>query len=332
MALIATMSAKGAPGATTTALLLANLWPAPSLVVDADPLGGDIALRLPAEHGPLNPDRGLMSLLPAARRGLVPELVLQHAQTARGGQLVVPGLPGPEQALAASPLWSELASAFAAVPGHDTFVDLGQLHSRSPHLVVAEHAEVLICVIRATAWGALHARLRLDSLAGIVRPHGTTVGVVCVADPREPQRHREAVAAVRDGQEWLVDLGTIALDPKAAVMYEGSPVYRPERSVLVRSTADVVRRLSAVVSPTPGSTIQLPAPAPEPDLSDVPVPVRPAAADSPPAGGPTHPPPAAPDPSAPAAGSLSAEEWAEHRASSRSERRRGKPRLGRRSR
>src|SRR4029079_12777257 len=86
MALISVMSAKGAPGATSTALLLANLWPDPSLVVDADPLGGDIALRLAGEHGPLNPNQGLMSLLPAARRGLVPEMVPGHAQTALGGQ------------------------------------------------------------------------------------------------------------------------------------------------------------------------------------------------------------------------------------------------------
>ena len=46
MALIALFSAKGSPGVSTTAMLTAALWPRPSILVDADPMGGDIALRM----------------------------------------------------------------------------------------------------------------------------------------------------------------------------------------------------------------------------------------------------------------------------------------------
>lgn len=243
MALVTVMSAKGAPGATTASLLLANLWPRPTLVVDADPLGGDVALRLPGEYGPLNPDRGLMSLLPAARRGLSPAMVLDHAQPARGGQPVVPGLPGPEQAVAVAPLWPALADAFAGVVDHDVVVDVGQIHSRSPHLALVERSDALLCVYRATAWSVLHTRRRLESLQGLLQSRRTYVGAVCVGDPNEPAAAREATHGLLAGLDWAHDLGTIALDRKAVAMYEGGVVYRPERTLLVRSAYAVVRRL-----------------------------------------------------------------------------------------
>jgi cellulose biosynthesis protein BcsQ len=83
MALVTVMSAKGAPGATTTAMLLAALWPQDTLLVDADPSGGDVALRLPRLDGrALDRDRGLLSLLPLARRGVTPS---SPARSARCG-------------------------------------------------------------------------------------------------------------------------------------------------------------------------------------------------------------------------------------------------------
>jgi len=273
MALIAVMSAKGAPGATTTSLLLANLWPRPTVVVDADPLGGDIALRLTGEHGPLQAERGLMSLLPAARRGLTAGLVVQHTQTAVGGQKVVPGLPGPEQAVAVAPMWPGLADAFAQVPDHDVFVDVGQLHGRSPHLPLVERAVALLCVYRPTAWSVVHARRRLESLQDLLRPRQTVVGIVCVSDPDEPAAAREAAYGVADGLDWITDLGTIALDPKTVAMYEGGTVYRPERSLLARSGAAVMGRLHGMVAPAePAPVVGVPVPAAEADAEASPGP------------------------------------------------------------
>ncbi|MDH2413232.1 hypothetical protein [Nocardioides sp. CER19] len=243
MALLSVMSAKGAPGATTTALLLANLWPTSSLVVDADPLGGDIALRLAGEHGPLNPNQGLMSLLPAARRGLVPEMVPGHAQTALGGQQVMPGLPGPEQAVAVAPLWPELANAFGKVPGTDVFADVGQVHARSSHLVMLERADAVICVFRPTAWSVVHTRRRLEALQDILRERTSLVGMVCVAAHDQAAEAKAAIEGVTSGLRWTTDLGVIAHDRKAVVMYEGGVVYRPERSLLARSGSGVVQRL-----------------------------------------------------------------------------------------
>ncbi|MGY2876663.1 hypothetical protein ACVW00_003853 [Marmoricola sp. URHA0025 HA25] len=245
MALISVMSAKGAPGATTTSMLLANLWPAPSILVDADPLGGDVALKLPGEHGPLDLDRGLMSLLPSARRGLEPQTVVAHAQTALGGQLVLAGLPGPEQAVAAAPLWPALAQAFARVPGVDVFADLGQVSARSTHLAMIESSAALLCVYRPTAWSAIHTRRRLESLEGQLRDRQARVGIVCVAGPAQSHDVEAAAASIAQGLDWVTDYGAVARDEATVVIYEGGEVFRPERSLLARSGHTLARRLYA---------------------------------------------------------------------------------------
>lgn len=244
MALISVMSAKGAPGATTTALLLANLWPAPSVLVDADPLGGDVALRLMSQSGrALDQDRGLMSLLPPARRGLSPEMVAQHAQVAYGGQLVVAGLPGPEQSVAAAPLWPALAKAFGAVPDRDVVADLGQVHGRSAHLAMVEQSDVLVCVFRPSAWSVIHTSRRLLGLAELARSTQLRVGIVGVGGQREAEDLRNGAASIVNRLDWVEDLGTISLDPKAVAMYEGGTTHRPERTMLVRSAREVADRL-----------------------------------------------------------------------------------------
>jgi hypothetical protein len=249
MALVSIMSAKGAPGATTTSMLLANLWPAPSILVDADPLGGDVALRLPGERGPLDPGQGLMSLLPSARRGLEPQTVEAHAQTALGGQQVLAGLPGPEQAVAAAPLWGSLAQAFCRVPGIDVFADVGQVSSRSTHLAMIESSAALLCVYRANAWSAVHTRRRLESLTELLHDRQIRVGIVCVAAPADSHDVAAAAASILQGVPWVTDYGVVARDDSAVVIYEGGEVFRPERSLLARSGHALARRLYADLAP-----------------------------------------------------------------------------------
>ena len=222
MALLTVTAAKGAPGATTTATLLAALWPRSCVLVDADPTGGDLALRLPAADGrPLDRERGLLSLLPSARRGLVPGMVLQHTQEALGGQLVLAGLAGPEQALAVSPLWPSLATGFAALPEHDVVVDAGAVHGRSAHLALVERSAAVLWVYRPTAWSVVHTRQRLEALAEHVAEAPLRVGIVCVADARQAGDAEAAAATLTGDWRWVTDYGTIAADPKGVVMFEG---------------------------------------------------------------------------------------------------------------
>ena len=245
MALLTVTAAKGAPGATTTAALLAALWPRPTVLVDADPAGGDLALRLPAADGrPLDRERGLLSLLPSARRGLVPGMVLQHTQEALGGQLLLSGLTGPEQALAVGPLWQSLATGFAALPEHDVVVDAGQVHARSAHLSLVDQAAAVLWVYRPTAWSVVHTRQRLETLAGSLAEAPLRVGVLCVADARQAADAEAAAATLTGDWRWVTDYGTLAADPKGVVMFEGGVVYRPERTLLARSGRALAARLA----------------------------------------------------------------------------------------
>ncbi|MGL5825820.1 MAG: hypothetical protein ACRCYU_13580, partial [Nocardioides sp.] len=213
-------------------------------------LGGDIALRLLGETGQvLNPDRGLMSLLPLARRGMLPEQVLNHAQTVLGGQPVVCGLAGPEQSQAVAPLWPTLAGAFAQVPSTDVIADIGQLSSRSAQLPLLEASQALVVVYRPTAWSAVHTRRRLESLAGLVQRLGVVAGIVGVCAHRDLASQTVAAQSIQDGLSWVRDFGVVTWDPKAVLMFEGGVVRRPERTLLARSGRTVVERLYAEVPP-----------------------------------------------------------------------------------
>jgi MinD-like ATPase involved in chromosome partitioning or flagellar assembly len=251
MALVTVLSAKGAPGATTTAMLLASLWPRPTVLVDADPAGGDIALRLPRYDGrPLDPQRGLLSLLPSARRGVPPELVHDHTQTALGGQPVLAGLSGPEQSLAVGPLWGGLADAFAGLAGADVVVDAGQVHAHSPHLALVDRSDLVVWVLRPTAWSALHTRRRLEGLADHLADSPTRVVVVPVASPDQRGDVVAATTTVLGDWTWVTAHEPVALDPKAVVMFEGGEVFRPERTLLARSGRVLAESLYAELAPS----------------------------------------------------------------------------------
>ena len=67
--LISIASAKGAPGASTSAHVLAAVWPRPVALAELDPAGSDLVYRTRSRDGlPLDSDRGVVSLAAAIRR------------------------------------------------------------------------------------------------------------------------------------------------------------------------------------------------------------------------------------------------------------------------
>ena len=91
--LLSLASAKGAPGTTTSAHVLAAVWPVPILLVDADPAGSDLIYRLRADNGlPLDAERGLLSLA-AAMRNNPDAPVEEHTTLVDGGLDVLLGMP-----------------------------------------------------------------------------------------------------------------------------------------------------------------------------------------------------------------------------------------------
>ena len=164
-----------------------------------------------------------------------------------------PVSPGPEQSQAVGPLWAALTTAFADLPGHDVIVDAGRAHSNAVHLPLLQQADVVVCVMRPHVAGVVHARERLRGLQDRLRQadgSGPRVGLVCVDDV---QRQREALSAIEAVQfhlSWVESFGQVALDPKAARMFDGFPVPRPERSMLVRSGQRVADTLASSVRPS----------------------------------------------------------------------------------
>ena len=81
-------SLKGSPGVTTLSCLLAATWPdpAPVVVVEADPAGGDLAARFG-----LSSTMGWSSLEAAVRRGGAASPLEPHLQQLPGGLAVLVG-------------------------------------------------------------------------------------------------------------------------------------------------------------------------------------------------------------------------------------------------
>ncbi len=264
MGVVTLFGAKGAPGVTTTALLAAALWPRPSVLVDADADGGDVALRLPRADGtPMDRSRGLLTLLPLARRELATHVVAEHTQTVLGGVEVVAGLAGPEQVNAVGPLWGSLASAFRSMQDADVIVDAGRLHSQSVQLPLAQESDLVLCVLRLSVAGVIHSRERLRALEPVLRSSSgrkPRLGVIVIAPPGAERDVTSVAGSIIGSVPGTEMFGHLSEDDTGARLFVGEPVSRPERTLLVRSGRRVV---DAVAASMPQPALPEPAGPPE---------------------------------------------------------------------
>ena len=98
--LISIASAKGSPGASTSAHVLAAVWPRPAVLAELDPAGSDLVYRTHSREGaPLDSDRGVVSLAAAIRRDPAAPL-RDHLTLIEGDLPVLVGLSRPDQATA----------------------------------------------------------------------------------------------------------------------------------------------------------------------------------------------------------------------------------------
>jgi MinD-like ATPase involved in chromosome partitioning or flagellar assembly len=147
--MLALASVKGSPGATTTALALAAVWPPGPRVVlaECDPAGGDLSANFGLAKTP-----GLLSLAAASRRERDEDLLWRHTQALPGGLQVVAGPIGADQARAALTMLA--ADSFAAIrrasiqPDMLVIADCGRLDPASPVLALARAADALVLVAR----------------------------------------------------------------------------------------------------------------------------------------------------------------------------------------
>ena len=137
------------------------------------------------------------------------------------------------------------------------------------HLPLAQASDLVVCVLRLSVSGVVHARERLRTLDPVLvgasgrRPR---VGVVIVA----PAKAERDVLQVASGIQNLVPsvemLGHLADDASGAALFAGEHVSRPERTLLVRSGRRVVTTIAASL-PAP---VAVSVPQPVPDQLPVP--------------------------------------------------------------
>jgi len=253
MTLITVAAAKGSPGVTTTALALAALWPRPVLLAECDVAGADIPLRMSAaDGGVVDPDRGLLSLAAAGRKGLTPELVQAHTQQILGGVEVLVGTRAPEQAVGLSHLWALLGPALDQVAGHDVLADCGRLGPATPQSALLKASKLVIMVCTDEVSSVVHLRERLVALAPMLDPSspvGTAIAVAVVADPKR----RGAVAQVRETLQRteipLQAIWHVARDPRGAGFFSGNVVGRADKTPLVLSARVVADEAARSVEP-----------------------------------------------------------------------------------
>ena len=162
---VALCSARGAPGVTTTALLVASHLDA--VMVEADLSGGVVAIR----YG-LGREPGLVTL--AAANPHEPGGWLDHAQNAGG----IPVLVGPDAAETAESLW-RTAGVLGRSDG-TVVVDVGRMWRRPR---VLDAAEVVLVLARPNAEELVAASHAVATLNATNRGHrGVQVGVVLVGD------------------------------------------------------------------------------------------------------------------------------------------------------
>lgn len=254
MTLIALFSDKGSPGVTTLALALAHSWPSRLTLVELDPAGGELALRLTDGHGRpvLRPDPGLLTFAASARRDPVPALA-EHGQPLPGaaGVCVLPGLSAPEQLSAMADLWGTVLTSIAPHGQEDVIADLGRLHPASPVFAAAAVADILIGVCSAAPAAMLRMRDRMRHVLQALEPKATRrVLVVLVAEDR---RAGEAVQAMRAvlvrGAVAAEPAGALAVDPLAVrALQAGDTSQRVQRSLLMRSAHSLTLQLTTTSS------------------------------------------------------------------------------------
>lgn len=245
MALIAMASAKGSPGVTTAAMLFAALWPRPSILVECDPAGGDVALRMPGADGePLDSNPGLLNLVAAGRKSLYADLVRQHTEQIVGGLEVITGMTTPEQA-AGLGQWDTLGRLFAELPGTDTVVDLGRIGAETPQNAILASASAVVLVVDIVPSSVVHLRERLrkvsDALGGEV---GTPLHVVVVAPPKRSRAVAEIRDAIAQSQTPVEGVHHLARDTSGAAFFLGQVTGSPARTALVRSAQPIVDTLA----------------------------------------------------------------------------------------
>lgn len=234
--LIGLLSAGGSPGVTTTALAMGSVWPAPVVVVDADPSGGDVAA---AGGGMVDASlSNILELVRLSRHDRLPQVLDSQIQTMPFGTPVVVGFGDPSQVGAVS--WPDLAAGLRAVQHRDVLVDLGRWGMPFHAAPLLRACDLLLLVVRTQT----RALRRAERVLPLVRedlnranPGNAGVDLLVVDD------HGSFSVADISRRLGVHVVGELPHDEKAAAVFsDGATAPRHlERTPLVRAVNTVVR-------------------------------------------------------------------------------------------
>jgi len=249
-------SVKHAPGVTTSALALAAGWPGdrPVLLAECDAAGGDALCwygHQAVGEGGLLAEPGLASLAVSGRRGVTPEMVLEHTQLLPGNgsvrALVAPVAGEQARAALSGLVMAGLAEALASIDGYDVIVDAGRMEVGSAAVELAARADTALLVARPTMAGVAHVQAVLAVL-------GTRIdfGLVLVGD--RPYSASEVAQAV-----GVPVAAVLPVDPRCARALSGQGAGRAgsRRSALLEAS----RRLAGALASPPADGGPRPDPA-----------------------------------------------------------------------
>lgn len=239
---------RGAPGATSTALTLAAAWPARTLMVEADPYGGDLAFRCRTPEGLALPETPtVLTAAVAARTDVSAGMLGRYANRLNDSLGVVSGHLAAEQGSGVTD-WEPLARAMAGTASTGpVIVDLGRIHGASPSLPIAAAADVVVVVTRADVGSVLHLRERLARLVPVLaqrRGWPPRIVPVVVTGRRQGAAHAQEIAellADTPAGPVIAGVGSIAWDPTGLERLERSAdAVGLSRTPLLKSAAKVV--------------------------------------------------------------------------------------------
>jgi hypothetical protein len=242
MPLIALVSAKGSPGVSTAALACTLTWPAPMLLAECDPAGGDLLAGYLAKYE-LPPDRGIVPLAGSLLRGTADDLAghLIDLDAPKQKRLALQGLAAPAQASSLTPAWGRLGELFASSP-YLVLADCGRLTTHHPPWPLLAKADLVLLALRPTSLRTVSpavsaiTSLRRE-LPGVDGKAGN-LGLLVVGDGisgRELTRHLNVPA-----------IANIAWDPATAAVLGGQGRGR-RRGPLMKSALNAFGTIDAAV-------------------------------------------------------------------------------------
>ena len=236
MTVVSVCSAKHSPGATTLALALLCAWqsdPASSsdgLLVEADPVGGDLAARLGLAMEP-----GLVSMAASARHGDDLIDVWAHSQALPAGGYIVLAPTDPTRSSAAVTVVADrLCPALRGVADR-AVVDVGRWWPGTPTTPVLARSDVVVLAARPDLAGIEHVRVATEAIQEI---SGALIAIALIGD--RPYGPDDVLGSTTARFAFA-----LPVDRRSASGLHEGPIQRLRRSPLVRATRSIVDEISS---------------------------------------------------------------------------------------